>query len=191
MSNDEGARHEMVGMGATGRPTALLPVLRLHGYKLASRDAFLELCRGIGDAELRRSFPIGMGSLWATLTHLYGADVVWIDALTGVDDTVLPASGTIGSLDELLGVWSSVDDRWHGYLATLREERLTGRITRRSRAMNRSYTVTVLDVLLHVCTHQAHTIAQGRNMLRSLGLTELPRSDLIFWSVDRQLGGGA
>jgi uncharacterized damage-inducible protein DinB len=115
---------------------------------------------------------------------------VWIDALEEKDDTALPEPDEVGSLDELTSMWGGVDERWHAHLATLRPTGLTRRITRHSTIMKRSYTVTALDILLHVCTHQAHTIAQGRNMLRSLGQSEFPRSDLIYWAIDRSLRSG-
>ena len=170
------------------KPTALLPILRLHDHKRDARDAFLERCRLLTDAELRKAFPIGMGSLWNTLAHLLGADLVWIDALTGAGGTALLGADDVASLDELIERWSQIDGRWHGLLATLSPDQLSERVTRRSALRDAAYTITTLDILLHVCTHQAHTIAQGRNMLRSLGVGELDSSDLVFWAVDRPLG---
>jgi uncharacterized damage-inducible protein DinB len=37
--------------------------------------------------------------------------------------------------------------------------------------------------LVHVCTHGAHHRAQALNMLRHLGVEELPEVDAITWGL--------
>lgn len=165
----------------------MLPILRLHEHKRSSRDQFVTQCGALSAAELRTPFLIGRGSLWATLVHLFGADLIWIDALESRGMTALPGDDDVNDLDELRACWDETDHRWHAFLAQLGPERLSEPVHRRSSMLNREYTITVLDVLLHVCTHQAHTIAQGRNMLRSMGHGEQASNDLVFWAIDRPL----
>ena len=136
---------------------------------------------------------IGQGSVWKTLTHLVAGDYVWIEALCGNDDPLLPGDSpgrlpgnqagadAIASLDELRAKWRELDDRWNGYLRTLTDdsfEEIVYKISTSS-AFGKRHATRRADVLLHVCTHAQYTTAQLVNMLRQLGVTPLPDVMLI------------
>jgi uncharacterized damage-inducible protein DinB len=42
------------------------------------------------EQQLRQPFQIGQGSIWLSLTHLYAAEYVWLDALTGNENPLTP-----------------------------------------------------------------------------------------------------
>lgn len=173
-------------------------IRRLYHHRQWVNQKLLEAARSLTDEQLRQSFAIGQGSVWKTLTHLYAAEYVWLEALLGNESPLLPGDvlgklpgnqegeGAIGSLDELTSKWESLDQRWGQYLSALCDESLGETVykTSTSSGLGKCHGTSRADVLLHVCTHAQYTTAQLVNMLRQLGQTELP--DVMLISLARQ-----
>jgi uncharacterized damage-inducible protein DinB len=158
----------------------------------------LAAAAALSDEQLRRPFPIGQGSIWKSLTHLYAAECVWLEALLGHDSFVLPGDlpgklpgnqlgvGGISSCAELRALWTTLDERWRAYLSGLTPTALAEPVYRvsTSSGLGQRFATARADVLLHVCAHAQYTTAQVVNMLRQLGVEKLPETMLI--SLARQ-----
>ena len=173
-------------------------IRRLHQHRVWANRQLLTAARQLSTGQLHQEFAIGQGSVWKTLTHLLAAEFVWLAALMGDDDPLLPGDvrgklpgnqlgeSTLGSLDELQTQWRDLEKRWSEYLAQLDEatlDELVYKISTSSGAGQRFGTRRV-DVLIHVCTHAQYTTAQLVNMLRQLGQSELP--DVMLISLARR-----
>ena len=140
---------------------------------------------------LRSPYQIGQGSIWTSLTHLYAAEYVWLEALLGNEDSLVPgdvagklpgnqqSEGGISGLDDLRQKWSLLDQRWTNYLASLTPESLEDVVHRKSSSTGQRFGTRRSDVLLHVCTHAHYTAAQVVNMLRQASVEKLPETMLI------------
>jgi len=171
--------------------TALTLIQRLYQHRAWVNQHLLAAAVGLNDEQLRHEFPIGQGSVWKSLTHLYAAEYVWLAALEGEENALAPgdASGhlpgnqqgtnPILNLDELRQKWSALEKRWTDYLTALPAESLDDLVYRFSVAFNERFSSRRYDVLLHVCTHAQYTTAQVVNMLRQLGAQKLPATMLI------------
>jgi len=156
----------------------------------------LAAVRPLTRSELHRELPIGQGSVWRTLTHLLAAEYVWLEALLGDEEPLLPgdASGQlpgnqagekpIASLDELVRKWRELDRRWEEYLSDLGADSLDDTVYKISTSSNLGKRLGAKrsDILLHVCTHAQYTTAQLINMLRQLGQTDPPDVMLISFA---------
>jgi uncharacterized damage-inducible protein DinB len=69
--------------------------------------------------------------------------------------------------------------RWSDYLAALTEQTLDEPVYKITFSTGKPAVIRRSDVLLHVCTHAQYTTAQMVNMLRHLGLKNLPDTMLI------------
>jgi uncharacterized damage-inducible protein DinB len=78
--------------------------------------------------------------------------------------------------------------RWDAYLEELKPEALDELVYKWSTSFGqgRRYGTRRADVLMHVCTHAQYTAAQVLNMLRQLGVQEMPEVMLI--ALARQEG---
>ena len=166
---------------------------RLHQHRAWVNGNLLTTAAKLSDGQLRSPFPIGQGSIWKSLVHLYAAEYVWLEALLGNDDPLLPGDlpgklpgnqqgeGVITGLEELRDKWSALEQRWIGYLATLTPESLEELVHKKSTSSGwgKRFGTRRSDVLLHVCTHAHYTAAQVVNMLRQLGVEGLPETMLI------------
>ena len=135
----------------------------------------------------RQPFAMGPGSLFATLTHCYGAEALWLETIEGRDGSAVFASASqIQSLDELASRWSELDARWDRLLSGLTAADLAKPVTRVREG--KAYTTSLGDVLIHVCTHQMYHAAQLKNMAKQLGVKDLPFSDYIVYAREQWKG---
>ena len=163
---------------------------RLHQHRAWVNGNLLTAAATLSDEQLRSVFQIGQGSIWKSLVHLYAAEYVWLEALCGNEEFLVPGDvsgklpgnqqgeGGITGLDDLRQKWSALEQRWLGYLASLTPASLEEVVYRKSSSLGRCDTRRS-DVLLHVCTHAHYTAAQVVNMLRQAGVEKLPETMLM------------
>jgi uncharacterized damage-inducible protein DinB len=171
----------------------LLQHLRQHRAWVNSN--LLTAAATLNDEQLRSAFPIGQGSVWKSLLHLYAAEYVWLEALLGNEKFLVPGDlpgeipgnqqgeGGITGLEDLRQKWSALEQRWIGYLASLTPTALE-EVVYRTSSSGKRFGRRRSDVLLRVCTHAHYTAAQVVNMLRHIGVEKLPDTMLI--SLARQ-----
>ncbi|MFM7050961.1 MAG: DinB family protein, partial [Planctomycetota bacterium] len=88
-------------------------IRRLHDHRLWTRAKILAAARSCTDSELRRPFEMGVGSLFGTIVHLFGAEMVWANVLEEADPaTTIPAADSWPSVDALDAAWRPLDARW-------------------------------------------------------------------------------
>ena len=163
---------------------------RLHQHRAWVNGNLLAAAASLSHEQLRSEFPIGQGSVWKSLLHLYAAENVWLEALLGNEAFLVPGDlpgkipgnqqgeGGVTGLDDLRQKWSALDRRWVGYLAALTPAALEEAVYRKS-SLGQRFGTRRGDVLLHVCTHAHYTAAQVINMLRQAGVEKLPETMLI------------
>lgn len=161
---------------------------RLHEHRIWADRELVSAATKLTADQLQQVFPIGQGSVWKSLCHMWGAEFVWIEALHGIEAAIVPGDdpailvgnqqGANGmkTLAELAPRWESLHTRWTEYLSNLSDSELSTPVWRSSPLVNppkRLQTARV-DVLLHVCLHAHWTAAQTVNIFRSLGMERLP-----------------
>lgn len=140
-----------------------------------------DACRALSEEQFHQRFEMGEGSLHDNLLHNLGAMRGWTDVLNEVpnrprlEDTKL-------SIDELaeLHRWVTKDFEKAAY----RQPSET--MIHRDRG-ERSYTFPVGGIISHVMTHSMHHRAQCLNMLRHLGVQELPQSSVMEWMLSGEM----
>ncbi len=164
---------------------AVDPVRRLHQHRAWVNHRLLESAGKLSEDQLRRTFPIGQGTIWKSLVHLYAAEYVWLEALHGNEQALAPGDvagklpgnqegeGGVLTLGDLAAKWSALDVRWQAYLADLEPEGLDD-VVYKVRSLGGRFAFRRLDILLHVCTHAHYTVAQVINMMRHAGIEALP-----------------
>jgi uncharacterized damage-inducible protein DinB len=169
-------------------PTAISILQRLHQHRAWANEKLVETAATLSPDELRQPFDIGQGSVWQSLLHMYAAEYRRLETVLGDDDPLCPGdvrdqlAGNqlgergIGSLGELRQKWAVLEDRWQKYLADLPADSLDDPVRRRTLfgSGNQPLICSRSDVLLHVCLHAHYTEAQVINMLRHLGVKNLP-----------------
>lgn len=159
-------------------------IRRLRSQQAWANRGLLDACRPLSPEQLARPFPIGQGDVMKTITHLYAAEFVWLEAIDGKPESVSPFTMRFNTVVDLESAWAALDARWSLFYDRLTGAELDRPVTKISTSSGQGLTfVTPLaDVLLHVFTHAQYTAAQLKNMLRHLGVSPLPDVMLITQS---------
>src|SRR5262249_33809546 len=108
--------------------STLTVILRLHQHRGWVNSNLLTAASQLSDEQLRRSFEIGQGSVWKSLLHMYAAEYVWLGALMGEENPLLPGDlpgrlpgnqlgdVTIKTLADLQRDWNTLQGKWGKYL---------------------------------------------------------------------------
>lgn len=152
-------------------------ILLVHN-RWATRH-LLEACAALTDEQFHQRFEMGPGSLHDTITHILGAMRGWADLLAGREQRPrLEAEGGPRTVDQLLTLLDELSDELEALAAAHPDdEEVSGE------RGGRTWTFRRGGVLTHVTTHGMHHRAQCLNMLRQLGVEELPRSAVVEWMV--------
>ena len=165
-------------------------IRRLHQHRTWANHRLLDAADTLSDEQLRRVFPIGQGSIWKTLLHLYAAEYVWLDALEGRAQSLAPGDvagklpgnqegdNPITTLAELRRRWTELDARYEEYLNKLTDAELDDKVNK-VRTSGERFVFRRADILIHICTHAHYTIAQANNMLRHAGAESIPDPMMI------------
>lgn len=171
--------------------TAVELIRRLHQHRDWVNRQLLAAAESLSSEQLHQVFEIGQGSVWKTLTHLYAAEYVWLEALQGNENPVAPGDSpdklpgnqesatAAATLSELCEWWLELNRRWSQYLDSLHPDQLDEMVCKISSLSGTRADTRRSDILLHVCTHAQYTTAQLMNMLRHLGVKQLPDPMLI------------
>jgi uncharacterized damage-inducible protein DinB len=167
--------------------TAADTIRRLHAHRVWTRNKILAVARTCSDAELRRPVEMGAGSLFATIVHLWGAELVWANVLEEGDPaTIIPSADTFPSVAALEDAWKPLDARWAALLARADDAAFLAKPFPRVRE-GKTYITDAHAIYLHVCTHHHYHAAQVSNMLRQMGKSLGP-SDLIVMAREQWRG---
>lgn len=134
-----------------------------------------DACKALSEEQLHQRFEMGEGSLHDNLVHNLGAMRWWTDLLNEVPSGPR-LEGVKMSIDEIVELHESATKDFEK--AAYRRPSET--ILHPDRGEN-SYTYWVGGILAHVMTHSMHHRAQCLNMLRHLGVKQLPKSSVMEW----------
>jgi|TARA_R110002073_G_scaffold147687_1_gene300435 uncharacterized damage-inducible protein DinB len=136
-----------------------------------------DACRALSEEQFHQRFEMGEGSLHDNLVHNLGAMRGWTDVLNEVPNRDRLEEGRY-TLEEIVALHESVTADFEkaayrqGFDVMIHRDR-----------GERSYTFPVGGILSHVMTHSMHHRAQCLNMLRHLGVKELPMSSVMEWML--------
>jgi uncharacterized damage-inducible protein DinB len=156
----------------------------LHAWLRWCTDRSVAAARTLTPDELHRPFDMGLGSVFGTLLHLYGAESLWIRVLDGTleANAAMPTREQMPTLDSFCSDWPRVRAQWDRYLAAADDAELA-RVVVRVRE-GREFRQRAIDAIVQVPTHALYHNAQLSSMFRQMG-KQLPDSSYILWARER------
>ncbi|MDE0888098.1 MAG: DinB family protein [Phycisphaerales bacterium] len=144
-----------------------------------ANDRLFDACEALDDSALDREFEMGLGSIRKSLIHNLGAMAGWTGVLKEVKDPFAAMKEeTAHSIEELRAAQKSASSAFQAAV-------LSGRFDD-TMSRHREEKVLVFTrggICAHVMTHSMHHRAQCLNMLRHLGVNELPESSVFQWMM--------
>lgn len=160
-------------------------VSSLVAYGDWANDLIVEALAVLSEEELNRPLPGSFASLRATWAHLVMAEWLWLERWLGRPPEALPEWVASASLGQLNATLLDVRRRRLEALELLGEADFTERRTYTDLARNKTWNITVGQMLTHVVNHSTYHRGQVTTLLRQLGKGGVTTDFLIY--ADRSL----
>ena len=162
----------------------LSDIRHLFDYTEWANDLAMDAANNLTDEHLQRDFGISHGSILGTLTHMAGAEWIWLERWHGRSPAKAEAWSmwtpeSCRDLATLNDRWSEVVDRRAQYISKLDEDRLIADLSFNLLSGDRS-SMRLVDQMRHVANHATMHRGQVVGMIRQLGI-EPPSTDLLFY----------
>ncbi len=162
----------------------LQDIRHLFDYTEWANDLAMEAADELPDEDLKRDVGISHGSIFGTLTHMAGAEWIWLERWHGrspakSDAWSMWTPESCGDLATLNDRWQDVVDQRAQFIAELGEERLAADLPFRLLSGDPS-SMRLVDQMQHVANHATMHRGQVVGMIRQLGI-DPPSTDLLFY----------
>lgn len=152
---------------------------KLLAYNRWANARMLEPAGAVSLAEWDREVGGSFGSLHGTLTHVYGAEWVWLQRSMGVSPPTLPAPGDVPTPAALREEWLALEERLAAFSRGLTEEGLASTVTY-ANFQGETWTYTLADILFDLVNHSTYHRGQVATLLRQLGKTPVATDYVRF-----------
>jgi len=164
--------------------------LKIYDYLTQARARLFDGVRPLSPEQYTREFPIGLGSLARTLTHVMICEYAYVERIRG---RALPPYNQWPIQDEHPPPFGELESAWRDQAAATRdalavvrdwsqelEYTVTPEVSNVTRPMN--VRATYGDIATQIALHEVHHRAQAMFMLRQLGvaLQDLDYNTLMY-----------
>ncbi len=162
--------------------TMPVETLRTHlVYTSWATDRLLEAAGKLSPEELLRDFGTADRTVLGTLTHIFGADRVWLARIEGT-----PQEFPKGyDLARLASEWAELYGRWNAWAGAQTDASVAEKIAYKDIKGN-SWVSPIWQIVLHVVNHGTHHRGQVTGFLRAMGHAPPPLDLIAFY---RRPGG--
>jgi uncharacterized damage-inducible protein DinB len=162
----------------------LQDIRHLFDYTEWANDLAMDAADSLTDEQLDRDFGISHGSIFGTLTHMAGAEWIWLERWHGRSPAKAEAwtmwtPEACGDLATLNDRWSEINEKRAKLIAELNEGSLAANLPFKLLSGDPS-SMRLVDQMRHVANHATMHRGQVVGMIRQLGI-EPPATDLLFY----------
>lgn len=160
---------------------AMLTQLReLFTYNRWANERLLDVCATLAPEQVARELGGSFPSVWATLTHVYGAENSWLARWQGTAAGRAPDLDDVTDIPGLRAKWDALWERQSQFIADATEadvRRVIPMLLRNGTSMEQQMAATVR----HAVNHSTYHRGQVTNFLRMLGAQPVPLDLLYFY----------
>lgn len=158
------------------------PMIQFYaGYNLWANqhitDAVLTLDEQQHQVLLNSSFP----NLYATLLHMWDAESIWWQRMKLHEKLVIPSEAFNPTTREVVNGLLQQSQQWKTWAEQATEAALLHTFSYYN-SKKALFKQPAWQVLMHVCNHNTYHRGQLVTMLRQLGHTQIPATDLIVYA---------
>lgn len=163
---------------------------RLLAHNKWATRILLEKCSAVSTEDYNREFEISLGTLHKTCSHTVGVMYVWASIIANDSPgEYRDLSKTCPTPNDLLAELHKAHEALVKATTTVRDEnRLDEILEQVHPRTNMRYRFTRGSMATHVLTHGMHHRAQVLNILRRLGVDDLPDVDVLEWEIVESVG---
>lgn len=152
---------------------------RMFRYSDWANGQLMSVASPLSDEQLDRPMEIGLGSLQATLKHIFDGESVWLARWQGRGETPWPSYDERPDMAKLGDRFRQTAVQRDAFLKTLTPEDFDRAVIYRDSKGSR-FTATLGDMILQGINHSVHHRAQAANILRRVGAGLVELDYMVF-----------
>jgi uncharacterized damage-inducible protein DinB len=156
-------------------------LVQYANYNLWANKRLSDVIINLSDEQLHHEINSSFNSIFATLLHLWDAENMWWQRIKLQENIERPSANFTGSVVELSNHLLQQSKQWKEWIDLATEAALAHEFIYRN-SKKEQFKQPVYEALHHLFNHQSFHRGQLITMLRQVGLTELPDTDLIAFS---------
>lgn len=147
-------------------------------YNYWANQRITDAVNNLTDEQLHREIMSSFSSIYKTLLHLWDVEDVWWQRVKLAERTEWQSTTFTGSVVELSKNLVLQSKVWKDWIDAANEEALSNEFNYTNRK-NNNFTQPISEMLAHLFNHQTYHRGQLVTMLRQVGYTAIPNSDMI------------
>lgn len=156
-------------------------ISQLFAYTEWANRLTLDAAERLTDEQRHHDFKISHGSLHGTLTHMAGAEWIWLERWHGTSPTRGWHGADFADLAALRARWQEIEVARRTLLDELSEDALARALSYRN-LKGEPFTLPLGAQMQHVVNHATLHRGQVVGMMRQLGVAP-PAVDLLFFLI--------
>jgi uncharacterized damage-inducible protein DinB len=159
-------------------------LMELFDYNLWANNRLFEAAAQLPSEQYFQNLKFAHEGIHGTLTHIVGAQKVWLMRWLKASDKTLLRGKDVGSLLELIAIWERVSSETAEFLATFTDQTLQQTMTITT-TTGKQYTHTFQQMMQHLVNHSTAHRGQVQAMMRQYEVLP-PVIDMITYYRRKQ-----
>jgi uncharacterized damage-inducible protein DinB len=155
----------------------LQEIKMLNAYNAWATNKIFEALEALTPEETSRDLKSSHKSIHGTLTHLTGAEKMWLSRLTGTPDKAMVTPAELPSVADIKALWEQTGFAAAKFLGSMTDRKLQETFTM-STSTGEKFTHTYAQALQHVVDHSTYHRGQVITLMRQMGHTP-PNTGMI------------
>ena len=149
----------------------------LTAYNAWATHRIIEALKSLPEEEISRDMKSSHKSIHGTLTHLVGAEKMWLSRLLGAQDKAMITPAEYPRLGDVRTLWEQTGFATAKFIGTLTDKKLQETFSFPT-STGETPAYRIMDALQHVVDHSTYHRGQVITLMRQLGHTP-PNTGLI------------
>jgi uncharacterized damage-inducible protein DinB len=156
---------------------------RLLEYTVWANHRVMRAAATLEVDDFKRDLRSSHGGVRGTLTHMMGAEWIWLERFKGVSPTRGLDESEFPDIVALRDRWTLIEEHRADWFRSLRDQDLAAAVSFKTLA-GVAYETPLWQLLQHVANHATYHRGQVITLLRQLG-ARVAGTDLLFWDRER------
>lgn len=152
---------------------------RLLEYTQWANHRVMRSAATLGVDDFKRDLGSSHGGVRGTLTHMLGAEWIWLERFKGVSPTQRIDEGEFPDVVALSERWKAVEEHRQSWFRSLRESTVSRKIRYRN-MKGEPFEAPLWQLVQHVANHSTYHRGQVVTLLRQLSASVVS-TDMVNW----------
>jgi len=155
---------------------------RLLDYTVWANHRIMRAAATLAGDEWKKDMGGSHGGVRGTLTHMMGAEWIWLERWKGTSPPRGIDEGDFPNLVALRDRWTLIEEHRASWLENLKDDAPAGIIAYKT-LDGRPYEAPLWQIVQHTANHSTYHRGQVLMMLRQLGVKPIS-TDMVIWDRD-------